>query len=103
MKLDQLIEELQLLKKRLERDYGKELDAGNLSVRVSFQSGDHWRTVLAPQIEVPDDETTLARVEHSEYHRTDSLVKMEDRHGNPIEGAEEKGELAIILTTESGW
>lgn len=43
-------------------------------VHFSYNSGDHWRTHLAPTV----DSVSVEVVEYSEYHRMDKVLDDED-------------------------
>lgn len=61
MKVAQLIEQLQAM----------DPDA---DVHFSYNYGDHWRTQVAPTIDRVDE----GYVEHSDYHRMDKVIDMDD-------------------------
>lgn len=46
-----------------------------MEVRFAYQSGDYWRTVVTANVR----EVSEGKVEYSEYHRMDALVKEDDK------------------------
>ncbi len=63
MKVADLIQELEYL------DPEQELD-----VKIAYNSGDYWRTVVAADIE----EIEIVTVEYSDYHRKEKVIDSDD-------------------------
>lgn len=61
----------------------------NLPVHFSYQYGDHWRTVVAPEV----SSVTEGAVIHSSYHNMDKEV--EEDHKDFA-----KAKRAIIISTD---
>jgi len=51
-----------------------------LEVHISYNSGDHWRTQLAPAVRRMDE----LPVVHSDYHSMDKLTDDEDESGKMV-------------------
>ena len=60
-------------------------------VHVVYQSGDHWRTLLAPKVRSVEE----ARVESSKYHGTDTLLEDDDMDGETYDKARQVVTLRI--------
>jgi hypothetical protein len=74
MKVRELINELE------------EIEDDQLPVHFAYQYGDHWRTVVAPEVTTVEE----GRVTHSGYHNMDKQVDEEDK------GYDQATEVVII-------
>ena len=75
MTVAELIEELQYLDP-------------NLEVKISYNYGDYWHTMVAKDIRCVED----AFIEYSDYHRMDKVVESED------EDEDSDGKMVILLS-----
>ncbi len=78
MKVAELIEELEYL------DPEQDLD-----IKIAYNSGDYWRTVVAADIE----EIEIVTVEYSDYHNKDKVIYPDDSE----EELEDNARKALIL------
>lgn len=52
----------------------------DMKVQFAYNYGDHWRTTVAAEVNSVD----TGHVKHSEYHRMDKVVDLNDEDGDDV-------------------